>query len=52
MDGEAMTAVRQAFVASIQWPSAVERWRAWSSFERALDRHLAARKLRPAGQRR
>jgi hypothetical protein len=47
-----MTALRQALTANIRWPSAIERWRAWTSFERALDRHLAARKVRPAGQRR
>jgi hypothetical protein len=47
-----MAALRQALTANIRLPSATERWRAWSSFERALDRHLAARKFRPAGQRR
>jgi len=52
MDGESMTALRLALTASISWPTALERRRAWRSFERALDRHLAARKLRPAGQRR
>ena len=47
MDGEAMTALRQALTASVPWPTVAERRRAWRTFERALDRHLAARKLRP-----
>jgi hypothetical protein len=47
-----MTALRHALTASIVWPTAAERWRAWRSFERALDRHLAAQRLRPAGPRR
>jgi hypothetical protein len=44
-----MTALRQALTASVPWPTAAERQRAWRTFERALDRHLAARKLRPVG---
>jgi hypothetical protein len=47
-----MTALRQGLSATIVWPTAAERHRAWRSFERALDRHLAARSFRPARRRR
>ncbi|HET9546119.1 MAG TPA: hypothetical protein VK896_13530 [Gaiellaceae bacterium] len=50
-----MTALRQALTAGIAWPTPAERRRAWRSFERALDRHLATRperRLRPIGTRR
>jgi hypothetical protein len=55
MDGDAMTALRQALRAAIAWPTPAERLRARRSFERALDRHLATRseeRLTPVGTRR
>jgi hypothetical protein len=52
MDGESMTALRQALTAGILSPTATERRRARRSFEHALERRLAARKLKPVVQRR